>query len=104
MHASAIKIPCMVHACMALITVISVSIPKVVGSIPIVVRHIFQACPVCMDIHSEKHHKHQEQNMLAGKKLIQIVINSFLTVSQTRLYFNTRWKVAPYTPYTPARQ
>ena len=31
------------------------SIPKVVGSIPTVpvARHIFQACPVCMDIHSE---------------------------------------------------
>jgi hypothetical protein len=28
-------------------------IPKVVGSIPTVARHIFQACPCSVDIHSE---------------------------------------------------
>ena len=33
------------------------SIPKVVGSIPTVVRHIFQACPVWIYTQS-KHHKH----------------------------------------------
>jgi hypothetical protein len=36
------------------------SIPaKVVGSIPTVARHIFQACPMWIYTQSTEHHKHQ---------------------------------------------